>query len=164
MTDAKECINASELEWEQTTHGERFESRRKRLSLATGGQLLGCSLFRVASGKTAFPAHLHHANEEALYILAGTGTLRLGDRELPLQPGDYVTLPAGGPAHQLINSSKGDLEYLCLSTMISPEVVEYPDSEKVGVIVSGEGSVDPKERKLFKFYPQAKDVNIYEGE
>ena len=164
MTDAKECINASELEWEQTTHGERFENRRKRLSLATGGQLLGCSLFRVAPGRTAFPAHVHHANEEALYILAGTGTLRLGDRELPLQPGDYVTLPAGGPAHQLIKSSQGDREYLCLSTMISPEVVEYPDSEKVGVIVSGEGSVDPKERKLFKFYPQAKDVNIYEGE
>ena len=164
MNDANEVINASELEWEQTTHGERFENRRKRLSLATGGQSLGCSLFRVAPGKTAFPAHVHHANEEALYILAGTGTLRLGDREVPLQPGDFVTLRAGGPPHQLINSSKADLEYLCFSTMISPDVVQFPDSEKVGVIISGDGSADPKDRKLFKFYPQAKDVKYYEGE
>ena len=50
----------------------------------------------------------------------------------------YQACPAGGPetAHQLINTSESmEMKYLAVATSRSPEIVEYPDSEKVGVLV-----------------------------
>ncbi|SEU36571.1 cupin domain-containing protein [Stigmatella erecta] len=76
----------------------------------------------------------HLANEEAIYVLAGQGSLRLGEETLPLKAGDYVALPAGpGTAHQLFNEGPEPLRYLALSTMQAPDIVMYPDSRKVGV-------------------------------
>ncbi len=163
MGDHPNKVNVAELEWEKREHGELFGAEQKRLALRSGGEKLGCSLFRVPPGKTAFPAHLHHTNEEALFILSGQGTLRLGDTEIPVGEGDYVTLPAGGPAHQLLNRSGAMLEYLCLSTMISPEVAEYPDSGKIGVMVAG-ATPDPAKRKIWKIFKKGSDVEYYEGE
>ena len=40
----------------------------------------------------------------------------------------------GGPetAHHIFNSSQGPLKFLAVSTMMSPEIAEYPDSGKIG--------------------------------
>jgi uncharacterized cupin superfamily protein len=162
MARHKHIVNVGELEWTVTDHG-RFASERKRLGLAAGGVALGCSVFRVPPGKTAFPAHRHHANEEALYVLAGQGLLRLDDAEFPVGPGDYVALPAGGAAHQLRAMGERELEYLCLSTLLPVEVVEYPDSGKLGAIVS-DSSGDPARRRAFEFYKRDSAVGYYEGE
>jgi uncharacterized cupin superfamily protein len=45
-------------------------------------------------------------------------------------------LLSSGPegAHQIVNTGTTDLRYLALSTLQDPEVVEYPDSGKYGVI------------------------------
>ena len=68
------------MEWEEQTHGERFGYRRKSLSAATGSEKLGCSLYEVPPGRRAWPYHYHLANEEAIYVLHGSGTFRLGAR------------------------------------------------------------------------------------
>ena len=109
--------------------------KTKRLGAAAGGKKLGCSLYEQPPGKRAFPYHCHFANEEAVYVLEGEGTLRIGAKEVPLRAGDYVALPVGEEtAHQIINSSTATLRYLCFSTSIEPEVVKYPDSGKVGLM------------------------------
>jgi uncharacterized cupin superfamily protein len=127
--------NVDELEWEDgPVHGARFASKAKRLGARTGGRSLGCSLYEVAPGKRAFPMHAHLANEEAIHVLEGEGTLRIGERAVPVRAGDFVALPAGPQsAHQLINTSRAPLRYLCMSTMRLPEVVLYPESGKVQV-------------------------------
>jgi uncharacterized cupin superfamily protein len=127
--------NLDEVEWESgLTHGTRFASRRKRLGGLTGGKSLGCTLYEVEPGKRAFPMHAHLANEEAIYILEGEGTMRIGDRKVPVRAGDYIAFPPGREsAHQLINTSSAPLRYLCNSTMRGPEVAVYPDSGKLGV-------------------------------
>ncbi len=157
-------VNAADLEWARSSHGERFAAERKSFTAPAGGEKLGCSLFRVPPGRTAFPSHLHHGNEEALYILAGQGTLRLGAEEHAVGPGDYVALPAGGPAHQLRNTGAGPLEYLCLSTMIHPDVMEYPDSGKVGAMAGAAPGGDAARRTLRGFYKKGAAVDYYEGE
>ena len=50
--------------------------------------------------------------------------------------GDIIACPPGGPetAHQLINTGEGELKYLAVSTKLSPELCEYPDSGKFGVM------------------------------
>ena len=56
----------------------------------------------------------------------------------PLDP-LHRTRDFGGPetAHQIVNPSDAELRHLAVSTKISPELAEYPDSGKFGVL--GEG-------------------------
>lgn len=129
--------NIDELEWTETSHGARFHFRRKSLTPLKEGFVpkLGLSLFRLEPGKRSFPAHEHLGNDEAILVTRGRGTLRYGDEEIPLAPGDYVHLPAAsGKAHQMRNTGTDALEYYCLSSFVLPEVVVYPDSNKIAAI------------------------------
>lgn len=124
-------VNENDVEWQMGNNGD-FCYARKQLGLPAGGKMLGTSLFKIAPGKKAFPYHFHYANEEAIYILEGTGTLRLQNKQLPVKKGDYIAMLKGPEnAHQLVNTSTEDLLYLCFSTMVHPDVTEYPDSKKL---------------------------------
>lgn len=154
-------VSADDLEWTELDQGE-MHVRRKQLGEAAGGEQLGCSLYELPAGERAWPYHYHTANEEALYVLAGTGTLRLGDESLDLTDGCYVALPAdehGG--HRVVNDSSDPLRYLMVSTMHEPEVTVYPDSEKIGVFVgSPPGGRD--ERSLHGYYRQDDEVGYWD--
>jgi uncharacterized cupin superfamily protein len=165
METRTNIVRQDELPWAESGHGERFHCRRKQLGAAAGGDKLGCSLYELAPGTSAFPAHYHNANEEALYVLEGEGTLRLGERQIPVKRGDYVALlPVANSAHRLVNTSDHPLRYLCISTMIEPEVTVYPDSNKVG-IVTGAAPGGPKgKRTLAKSLRANADVDYWEGE
>ena len=158
-------INGDELRWAEHSRGEKFGYRRKSLSSASGGEKLGCSLYEVEPGRRAWPYHYHGANEEAIYVLEGSGTLRVGDEEVPLDKGDYATFPASAEgAHQLVNTSDMVLRYLCFSTMAEPDAMVYPDSGKVGVFV-GAAPGGPKERRVLSgFFREEDGVDYYEGE
>ena len=43
------------------------------------------------------PKHLHENSNELQYILEGTGTIWLGDKEVRVQPGDLIVIPKGTP-------------------------------------------------------------------
>lgn len=153
-------VNEADLPWHEYGHGERFAVRDRWLAEAAGGQKLGCSLYEVLPGKRAGPFHCHFANEEAIYVLAGAGTLRIGAAEVPLRAGDYVALPVGeATAHQIINTSGDVLRYLCLSTMIEPDVVKFPDSGKVMACVG-----PPDQRTLRLIVPESAAVDYWHGE
>jgi uncharacterized cupin superfamily protein len=161
-------VSEAELGWSERLHGERFGHRRKQLGSAAGGRRLGCSLYEVPPGRAAFPRHYHLANEEAIYVLEGSGTLRIGreeGEEVELSRGDYVALPVGADgAHQLVNTSGAALRYLCFSTMAEPDVMVYPDSGKVGVF-GGAAPGGPKDERTFaKFLRDDAEVGYYEGE
>ena len=163
--DRPNVVNENELEWGEHSHGKRFGHRRKQLGAAAGGQRLGCSLYEVPPGRTAFPRHYHLANEEAVYVLEGSGTLRIGREEIQVSEGDYVALPARAQAaHQIVNDSGAVLRYLCFSTMVEPDVMVYPDSGKVGVF-GGAAPGGPKDERTFaKFLRDDAEVGYYEGE
>jgi uncharacterized cupin superfamily protein len=135
-TQHPNVTNIDELDWTAMEYGSQFASRSKRLGAAASGKRLGCTLYEVAPGKRAFPLHAHLANEEAIYVLDGQGLMRIGDGEKVVRSGHYIALPIG-QAHQLINTSSAPLRYLCFSTMVTPEVALYPDSDKLGIL-SGE--------------------------
>lgn len=128
--------NLDEMAWhEGGTHGTRIGYRDKWMADEVGASQLGASFYEVPPGRAAFPFHAHLVNEEALFVVEGEGTLRLGDREVPVRAGDYVALLAGlDHAHQLRNTGAGTLRYLCLSTRRAPEVALYPDAGKLGVL------------------------------
>ena len=156
-------VNESELAW-STLDGDDSGLRRKKLAAATDGEDLGCSLYELPAGDRSWPYHYHTANEEALYVLAGEGTLRLAGEEVPLEPGEYVALPADERgAHRVVNDGDAPLRYLVVSTMSEPDVTVYPDSGKVGVFVGappgGEG-----DRPLHGYFRREDGVDYWEGE
>ena len=164
MSRHENIVNVNDLEWETDGNGDRFVFQRKWFTSQTGAEKLGCSLYRVAPGKTAFPFHKHFTNEEAIYVLAGTGTLRLDEREISVGPGDFVSLPPQGPNHQLINSGSENLDYLCISTMIDPDITLFPDSDKV-IAFAGSGPGGDKSVRTFNgIYKASSAVGYYDDE
>jgi mannose-6-phosphate isomerase-like protein (cupin superfamily) len=43
------------------------------------------------------PRHMHPNTNEIQYILEGTGTVWLGDKEVQVKPGDLIIIPKGTP-------------------------------------------------------------------
>ncbi len=154
-------INERDLSWSEYDHGEaRF--RRKQLAGAAGSEQLGCSLYELPPGKRAWPYHYHTANEEALFVLSGTGQLRLDGQRRELEAGDFVAFPADERgAHRVINDAESGLRYLVISTMIEPDVLCYPDRETVGVMV-GSAPGDRESRKLYANFPLDSEVPYWD--
>jgi uncharacterized cupin superfamily protein len=162
-----EPVNEANLPWTENPNGTPpgFEMRRKQLGKAAGGVEIGCSLTEVAPGNRSTPFHAHLGNEEALYVLAGEGFVRLVDREVPLRPGDYVAFPAGpGSAHQVINRSSAPLRFLAFSTMKHPDLVLYGDSNKVFAIAGAPPGGAREQRTLSALFPLAAKVDYWSGE
>jgi uncharacterized cupin superfamily protein len=156
-------VNEADLEVQETERGETLV-RRKRLAKEAGGEDLGCSLYELPPGRRSWPYHYHENNEEALYVLDGTGTLRHDGEEHPLETGDYVALPAGPEGgHRVVNDGDETLRYLAISTMRAPDVVHYPDSEKVGVY-AGSAPGDHEDRTMTAYYRRDDDVDYWEDE
>lgn len=145
MSDIQPVISIHGLELEprpeawkpQGAAAEKFHVERASLTERLGLSTLGINVTRVAPGKAAYPFHSHRCNDELFYILSGRGELRLGDARHPVQPGDVIGCPIGGPetAHQLVNTGHEPLHYLSIASNLDPEICEYPDSQKVGVWV-----------------------------
>lgn len=131
MTD-RPIINLADVPLREVAHGERFRARVGRIGPLVGARQLGCQLHVVPAGRTAYPRHAHHVNEEMFIVLDGTGTYRAGDAEWEIHAGDVIAAPAGSAetAHQIVNSGSEEMRYLAVSTRVAFDVVEYPDSNK----------------------------------
>jgi uncharacterized cupin superfamily protein len=158
-------VSEAVLDWQEHTWGEHYGLRVQRLAQVAGGQKIGCTLYEVPPGKRPCPYHYHTANEEAILVLAGSGTLRLAGEEVPLRGGHYVALPVGeSGAHQVVNDSGEPLRYLAFSTMIEPEVAVYPDSDRVGVLAGQPPGGDVRKMTLFGQFRREDAVPYWEGE
>ena len=156
--------NEADLEWQDVQRGNA-RYRRKQLGAADGGEQLGTSLYELPPGGSSFPYHYHTGNEEALYVLAGTGTLRLDGEEHAIGAGDYVALPADeSGAHRVRNDGDDVLRYLLVSTMNEPDVMVYPDSGKVGMVAGAPPGGNSEERTLEGFFRREDAVDYWDRE
>jgi uncharacterized cupin superfamily protein len=135
-------VNQEGLPWvERRSPKGKFHKFRRDLSGAlrgggsegalTGGAPFEVELVRLPSGAANFPFHSHSAEWECYLILAGTGTVRVGDERSTLAPGDCVMCPPG-EAHQIFNDGEGDLVYYVIANNAPSDVWHYPDSDKWG--------------------------------
>lgn len=91
------------------------------------GPNLGASVYELGPGNFNV-YHFHHAAEELMVVLRGRPTLRTGAGTRRLDEGDVVHFPVGPDgAHGVTNETEGPVRILMVSTLQSPEVVEYPD-------------------------------------
>lgn len=166
MTD--HILNIDDIEYQSWAHGDRFEAELGAISARIGAQKLGYNLTVLSPGKRAFPFHSHRVNEEMFFILQGAGEIRIGANIYPVRKGDVIACPPGGPdtAHQLINTSDSEkMKYLAVATSMSPEIAEYPDSDKVGVLAQFPADGDGKPTVMrYIIRAQADMTDYWEGE
>lgn len=147
-------VKTQELPWGEGINRGAFVQRRKHL----GGDALTCGLWELAPGKKSFPFHRHLVTEEAMFVVSGRATVRTPEGETAIGPGDFVSFPPGGSAHQLVNEGPEPLVYLGMSATKGVDVVEYPDSEKVAASV---GTGPDRKRFIFR---QADGREYFDGE
>src|SRR5262249_51106522 len=61
------------------------------------------------------PTHVHHADDEAWYVLEGTLMFRIGEDEIEARTGSAVMVPRGS-AHTFWNPSTDPVRYIIVMT------------------------------------------------
>ena len=144
---------------------ERYEATVAFIGPRVGAKKLGYNITAVPSGKRAFPFHSHQVNEEMFFILQGSGELRLGAETFPVRQGDFIACPAGGPetAHQLVNTGQDELRYLAVSTPLSPDIAEYPETGRFGLLAEVAPKPDGTPRVMMFIGREDQSLPYWEG-
>ena len=82
-----QIIHTGDLEGDAMSPVNTAGMRNKVLGVADG--------MTIAIQDGSPPKHLHANAHEIQYILEGTGTIWLGDKEVAIKPGDLVIIPKG---------------------------------------------------------------------
>ncbi|WP_244808193.1 cupin domain-containing protein [Caballeronia zhejiangensis] len=141
---------------------ERYAPRIARIGGMLGARKLGYSLIVLEAGKRAFPFHHHRVNEEMFFVVEGEGEVRIGQETHAIRAGDVIACPPGdaSTAHQIVNTGAQPFRYLAVSTMQSPEVVEYPDTGRQAVLVADEPGV----KGLRAVFRASDSLHYWDGE
>jgi uncharacterized cupin superfamily protein len=91
----------------------------------------GLNHVTMPAGRGGAPAHCHAVEEELFYVVAGSGTLRLGDDHHPLTAGDVVARPPSTGVSHSLAAGDGGLAYLAYGTREPGDSVFYPEAGQV---------------------------------
>lgn len=136
-------------------HGDYEYFRRKFVPMGGAKNAL-VSIYEIPPGKSPYPYHYHHKNEETFYILSGEGILKTPEGERPVSAGQLLFFPTGpAGAHKITNTSETEnLVYIDFDVVHDVDIAVYPDSEKIGIWGLG----------INELYPREQQVDYYHGE
>jgi uncharacterized cupin superfamily protein len=99
-----------------------------------GASKLAATVVLLAEGQAVCPYHYEVIEEEWLFVLSGTPTVRTpaGDRQL--EAGDVICFPRGpAGAHKIGNRAATPARVLIVSERAELSAAVYEDSDKLGV-------------------------------
>jgi uncharacterized cupin superfamily protein len=150
-------FNLNADEWDRVEDREGWRSKDAWVGPRVDAELIGGSMYELEPGSRLWPYHTHHGNEEWMIVLRGRPTLRTPEGEQELTDGDVVAFRRGQEGlHQLRNDTGEPIRVLMLSTLLTPDIVEYPDSGKVSAL-------DGRGERLFREF-RGRDAEYWEGE
>ncbi|SFJ75826.1 cupin domain-containing protein [Jannaschia pohangensis] len=98
----------------------------KSLGDATGLAGLGVHVITVAPGAETTEYHVHHHEDEAIFVLSGQATATIGDDDHAIGPGDFIGYRARGLGHTIVNTGDGPLTLLVMGQRLPHDVTDYP--------------------------------------
>lgn len=104
--------------------------RNKSLGDAAGLKNIGVHMMTIAPGDRSSEYHTHKYEDEAIYVLSGTGAAVIGEDRHRIGPGDFIGFPGSGPAHETINDGTEPLVCLVMGQRLAQDVVDYPRAGK----------------------------------
>ncbi|MEJ7891146.1 MAG: cupin domain-containing protein [Solirubrobacteraceae bacterium] len=120
-----------------------------------GARRLAGTVVVLREGEAVCPYHYELVEEEWLFVLAGTPTVRTPSGEDTLLPGDIVCFPRGPDgAHKIANATTEPARVLIVSERADCAATVYEDSDKIGIFA-------PDTRMLF---PRTDGRNYWDGE
>ena len=133
-----------------------YEYFRRKFVPYGGAEHTVASVYEIPPGKSPYPYHYHHKNEETFYILSGEGILKTPQGERMVKAGELLFFPTGPEgAHKITNSSETEmLVYLDFDVVHDIDIAVYPDSDKIGIWGKG----------INQLYAQSSNVDYYDGE
>ena len=131
----KYIITAEEIdayEGTEKTHFLNDNAKRVNKSLGdlTGLTGLGFHIIEVQPGHETTEFHVHHYEDECVYILEGQADAVIGDTVTPVKAGDFIGYRAGGEAHTIKNTSEGILKCIVVGQRLAHDVGDYPNLQK----------------------------------
>ena len=137
-----------------------FNCDRARVGRQAGCERLGASLWAIPAGEAAYPYHFHLGEEELLIVLSGRPSLRTPCGWPDLEEGEVVAFPIGEEgAHQVVNRTPDEVRMIAISTGGAPDIVLYPESEKVGAFERR-----PEGGGLYALFRSDDAVDYWDGE
>ncbi|MER2509735.1 cupin domain-containing protein [Amaricoccus sp.] len=110
---------------------------KRRLGDVFGIAGFGVNLTTLRPGGRSALLHRHSHQEEFVYILSGTPTLRTDAGAFLLHPGMCAGFVPGGPAHQLVNVTDADVVYLEIGDRDPEDRGFYPEDDLEAVWTGG---------------------------
>ncbi|MEQ9640655.1 MAG: cupin domain-containing protein [Alphaproteobacteria bacterium] len=131
MSEDKYVVTAEEIAAMQGLKKAHFlnpNARRANKSLGdlTGLTGLGFHIIEVEPGHESTEHHVHHFEDECVYILAGTATAHVGDEAFEVKAGDFLGYRAGGLPHSLKNTGNETLRCIVAGQRLAHDVGDYP--------------------------------------
>jgi len=152
--------NVNDPDFESGERPEGLRARRARIGYELGTEAIGASLWEVPPGEAAYPYHYHYSDEELVIVLCGRPTLRTPEGEREMEEGEALRFGLGEQgAHQILNRSEQAVRFLAVSSSGRPDVVVYPDSDKIGF-----GLRLPRGGGLRAFFRRGDAVEYFDGE
>jgi len=109
-----------------------------------GARRLAGTVVVLREGEAVCPYHYELVEEEWLFVLAGTPTVRTPSGEETLVPGDIICFPRGPDgAHKIANAATEPARVLIVSERADCAATVYEDSDKIGIFA-------PDTRMLFR--------------
>ena len=102
-----QIIHTGEMEGDALGAANKVGFRSKMFASADGATI------SIQVGNV--PKHMHPNTNEIQYILDGTGTIWLGDKEVIVKPGDLVIIPKGTP-HGGTKPTSGQVKAIAIKT------------------------------------------------
>ncbi|MDA8585749.1 cupin domain-containing protein [Rhodobacteraceae bacterium] len=110
------------------THFQNPNAKRinKSLGDATGLTGLGIHLIEVEPRHQTTEFHVHYQEDEAVYILAGTGEAEIGKDRVSIKAGDFLGYRKNGLAHTIHNTGTTVLQCLVIGQRLEIDIADYP--------------------------------------
>ena len=114
------------------THPWNPDSRIEgtHLSELGGLQRTGVSIVRIPPGKDSLVEHMHHREEEWIYIISGRAVATIDGVEYEMLAGDFAAFPTPSVTHNLSNPHDEEVVYLVGGEHADCEIADFPALDK----------------------------------
>lgn len=122
------AVEIAQTEGLSKTHFLNPNARRNNKSLGdmTGLTGFGFHIIEVEAGCETTEHHVHHFEDECVYVLEGEATAVIGDVEHSIGPGDFIGYRKGGLAHSIRNTGQTALRCIVVGERLAHDVGDYP--------------------------------------
>ncbi|WP_276720067.1 cupin domain-containing protein [Pseudooceanicola nitratireducens] len=131
MAEDVYLVTAGEIEEMQGLRKVHFlnaGARRVNKSLGdlTGITGFGFHLIEVEPGCETTEYHVHHDEDECVYVLEGEAEAEIGEQRHRIGPGDFIGYRKGGLAHVIRNTGPGLFRAIVVGERLAHDVADYP--------------------------------------